>query len=139
MRAVVYRRYGPPDVLEVSDVPLPEPRAGEVRLRIEAASLNPIDWKLREGHLRLAPGFEAPPRITGIDVAGVIDAVGGGASERHIGERVFGSLSPFRREGSCAEACVIATSRLAAIPDALDFVDAACLPIAAGTAVEGVI
>lgn len=136
MRAVVYERFGPPDVLHVADLPAPAPAAGEVRLCVAAASLNPLDWKLREGHLRYAPGFKGPPRVTGTDVAGVIDAVGGGAGPRHVGERVFGSLSPFGRAGSCAEACVIAAHRLAPIPAGVDADTAACLPIAAGTAVQ---
>ena len=136
MRAIRFERFGPPEVLHVVDVPVPQPAVGEVRLRVEAASLNPLDWKLREGHLRLAPGFKSPPRGTGVDVAGVIVAVGGGPGERHIGERVFGSLSPFGREGSCGEFCVVGAHRLAAMPAGLGFEAAATLPIAAGSAVQ---
>jgi NADPH:quinone reductase-like Zn-dependent oxidoreductase len=136
MLAVVYDRYGPPGVLHVAQVPERPPGAGEVRVRIEAASLNPLDWKVREGHLRFAPPMKAPPRGTGVDFAGVIVAVGGGATQRHVGERVFGSLSPFGRDGACAEACVVGAHRLAPIPDGVDAEAAACLPIAAGSAVQ---
>ncbi|GIK85637.1 MAG: oxidoreductase [Betaproteobacteria bacterium] len=136
MRAVTYDRYGPPDVLHVAEVADPVPAAGEVLVRIEAASLNPLDWKLREGHLRFAPPVKAPPRGTGTDLAGTIVAVGGGPGPRHVGERVFGSLSPFGRAGSCAEACVVAVHRLAPVPDGVAADAAACLPIAGGTAVQ---
>ena len=70
MRAVVYRRYGPPDVLETVDADDPVPRAGEVKVRVRAASLNPLDAKLRAGHLRLLPTVDRPPRGTGVDFAG---------------------------------------------------------------------
>jgi NADPH:quinone reductase-like Zn-dependent oxidoreductase len=136
MRAVRFDRYGPPDVLHVAEMPEGVPAAGEVRLRIEAASLNPLDWKLREGHMRFVPVFKSPPRTTGCDVAGVIVAVGGGPGPRHVGEHVFGSLSPFGREGSCAQSCVIAAERLAPIPPGIAFDVAACLPVAAGSAVQ---
>jgi NADPH:quinone reductase-like Zn-dependent oxidoreductase len=136
MRAVRYDRYGGPDVLTVADVPESVPGAGEVRLRVAAASLNPLDWKLRAGHLRLLPLVKSPPRTTGCDVAGVIVAVGGGPGPRHIGERVFGTLSPFGREGACAESCVIGAHRIVPMPQGLDFDVAASLPIAAGSAVQ---
>lgn len=136
MRAVQFDRYGPPEVLRVVDVPEPVPGAGQVRVRIEAASLNPLDWKIRDGHLRLVPIAKPPPRITGTDFAGVIVAVGGGPGPRHVGERVLGSLSPFGREGSCAQMCVAVAHGIAALPDGVDFATAACLPIAGGTAVQ---
>lgn len=136
MRAATYDRYGSADVLHVADLPEPVPAAGEVLVRIDAASLNPLDWKLRAGHLRLAPPFASPPRITGTDLAGTIVAVGGGPGPRHVGERVFGSLSPFGRAGSCAEACVIGAHRVVPIPDGVASEVAACLPVAGGTAVQ---
>jgi len=134
MRAVRYDRYGPPDVLHVTDVPDPAPGPGEVKLRVRAASLNPIDGKARAGHLRWAPMFRGPPRGTGCDVAGEIVAVGSGASPRHMGERVFGALSPMVRDGAFAEFAVIPAGSLAAIPDGVDFASAAALPVAGGTA-----
>lgn len=136
MLAVRYESYGPPDVLRVAEVPEGTPAAGEVRVRVEAASLNPLDWKIREGHLRLVPIVKSPPRVTGCDFAGVIVAVGGGPGPRHVGERVFGSVSPFGREGSCAQSCVVAADRIAPLPPGVPFDVAACLPVAAGTAVQ---
>lgn len=137
MRAVRYDRYGPPDVLHVVDgVAEPQPAAGEVLVRIEAASLNPLDWKLCAGTLRHLPGAKSPPRTTGCDFAGVIAALGAGVSTWREGDRVFGMLSPFGREGSCAERCTVRADRIAAIRDGVSFEAAACLPIAAGEAVQ---
>jgi NADPH:quinone reductase-like Zn-dependent oxidoreductase len=136
MRAARYERYGPPDVLRVVEVPEPVAAAGEVCVRIEAASLNPVDFKVREGALRFVPLCKSPPRTTGLDFAGVIVAVGGGAASWRGGERVFGSLSPFGRAGSCAQSCIVDAQRVVAIPDPVSFEAAACLPVAAGEAVQ---
>jgi NADPH:quinone reductase-like Zn-dependent oxidoreductase len=136
MRAVRYARFGPPDVLEVADVPAPVPAAGELLVRVRAASLNPLDWKIRHGHLRLLPTLARPPRGTGVDFAGVVAGIGGGAGPRHLGERVFGSLSPFGRQGSCAELITVAAARASAIPSGVADEHAASLPIAAGTALQ---
>jgi NADPH:quinone reductase-like Zn-dependent oxidoreductase len=136
MRAIRYRRFGPPEVLEVVDVDPPEPAAGEIKVRVAAASLNPLDWKIRDGHLRLVPVLARPPRGTGTDFAGEIVAIGGGPGPRHVGERVFGSLSPFGRQGSCAEFVTVPAHHAVAVPPSLSFPQAATLPVAGGTAVQ---
>jgi NADPH:quinone reductase-like Zn-dependent oxidoreductase len=139
MRALRYDRFGPPEVLHVVDVPEPVPQAGEVKVRVRAASLNPLDWKVRAGHLRWLPVFRQPPRTLGCDFAGEIVGVGAGARSHYVGERVFGSLLPFGRVGSLAECLVAGVDRLATMPDDLGFDQAAALPIAAGTALQAVV
>lgn len=136
MRALRYARFGPPDVLEVVDLDEPMPRAGEFKVRVRAASLNPLDVKLRAGHLRLMPGFDRPPRGSGVDFAGEIVGTGGAAEGGFPGMRVFGSLSPFRRAGSFAEFVCVTPDRFAPVPEAVTDAQAAALPIAAGTAVQ---
>ncbi|MCC6377545.1 MAG: NAD(P)-dependent alcohol dehydrogenase [Burkholderiales bacterium] len=136
MRALRYDRYGPPEVLEVVDLDEPVPREGELKIRVRAASLNPLDAKIRAGHLRLLPMVDRPPRGNGVDFAGEIVGTGGGVSGYFPGMRVFGSLSPFRRAGSFAEYVCAAPDRIAATPDAVTDAVAATLPIAAGTAVQ---
>lgn len=139
MRALRFERYGSPDVLRIDEVPEPSPRAGEAKIRVHAVGLNPLDWKLRAGHVRYIPIFKSPPRGTGTDFAGVIVAIGGGATDRHIGERVFGSLLPFGRAGALADFIVVAYERLLGIPDGIDDVQAAALPVAGGTALQALI
>lgn len=136
MRALRYDRFGPPDELRVVDIPLPQPRAGQVRMHVDAASLNPLDAKIRAGHLRMLPVLARPPRGTGCDLAGEIVAIGGGPTERHVGERVFGSLPPLGREGACAEYVAIGAHRVIPIPSGVSTEVAATLPIAAGTALQ---
>lgn len=123
-------------MLRVVDVAEPSPRSGEAKLRVRAASLNPLDWKVRAGHLRLLPTFRGPPRGIGSDFAGEIVGVGGGATSRYVGERVFGSLLPFGRDGSLAEYVVVSAERIVPIPDGIDYDQAAALPIAGGTALQ---
>jgi NADPH:quinone reductase-like Zn-dependent oxidoreductase len=139
MRALRYDRFGPPEVLHVVDVPEPVPHAGEVKVRVHAASLNPLDWKIRAGHLRWLPVFRRPPRTLGCDFAGEIVGVGAGARSHYVGERVFGSLLPFGRDGALAEYLVAGVDRLATMPDDLGFDQAAALPVAAGTALQAVV
>ena len=138
MRALRYDRYGPPDVLRVVEIADPSPGAGEAKVRVRAASLNPLDWKIRAGHMRLVPIFQRPPRGVGSDFAGEIVGVGVGAAatSRRVGERVFGSLLPFARDGSLAEYVVVAVDRLVPMPDGIDYDHAAALPIAGGTALQ---
>ena len=139
MRAVRYDHYGPADVLHVADIPEPQPGAGEVKLRVRAASLNPLDGKARAGHLRWLPMFRGPPRGTGCDVAGEIVAIGSGAAPRHMGERVFGSISPMVRDGAFAEYAVLPAASLCPIPDGVDFEQAAALPLAGGMALQALV
>jgi len=139
MRALRFERYGTSDVLRVEDVSEPLPRPGEAKVRVHAVSLNPLDCKVRGGDLRLIPIFRGPPRGLGCDFAGEIVGIGGGATERHVGERVLGSLLPFARDGALADFILVGYDRLLPIPDGIDDSVAAALPIAAGTALQALI
>ncbi|MEP7206156.1 MAG: NAD(P)-dependent alcohol dehydrogenase [Casimicrobiaceae bacterium] len=136
MRALRFARYGGPEELRIEEVPEGEVPLGHAMVRVHAVSLNPLDWKLRAGHLRLLPMFRGPPRGLGCDFAGEIVAIGGGATERHVGERVFGSIMPYGRDGALADMLVAPYARMLPIPQDLDVVAAAALPIAAGTALQ---
>lgn len=131
MKAVVYDRYGPADVLEVRDVPEPAPAPGAARVRVHAAGLNPKDVLIRKGRMRwLSRG--GMPRIPGYDVAGeLIDEAPG----LPAGTRVFGMIQT-QRGGACAEVALLRHDELAAAPEALDAVQAASLPLAALTALQ---
>src|SRR5437763_1848771 len=136
MRALRYDRYGPPDVLRVDELPEQSPAMGCAKIRIHAVGLNPVDWKIVAGHLRLLPLFRSPPRGVGLDYAGEIVGVGGGATQRYFGERVLGSLMPFGRDGACADFVVAPYDRIVSLPPDVDYVQAAALPIAGGTALQ---
>lgn len=136
MPALRYHRYGSPDVLQIDELPEPSPGVGQAKVRVSAVALNPLDWKILAGRVRLIPVFRSPPRGIACDFAGEIVGVGGGASERHVGERVFGSLLPFGREGACSEHIIVPYRRLLPLPAEVDDVQAAALPIAGGTALQ---
>lgn len=137
MRAVVQDSYGPPDTLRITDVPDPEPGAGEVLVEVAAASVNPGDWHVLRGDprvARLALGLRRPRRrVAGQDGAGTVVAVGSGVTGFEPGDRVFGYLHGAWGERSTAE-----VAKLAHVPDGLDLVAAASLPIAGTTGLRAI-
>jgi len=136
VRALRYDRFGPPEVLHVVAIPEPRPSPGELKVRVRAVGLNPLDWKIRAGHVRLIPLFQRPPRGVGLDFAGEVVAAGPAVTGFGPGARVFGSLSPFRQQGAIAEFVCVAPDHVAALPESVEFAAAAALPIAGGTAVQ---
>ncbi len=89
MRALTFAEYGPASVLEVTTVPDPHAGPGQVRIAVRAAGVNPIDWKVRAGHVKEFMPVEFPA-IPGLDAAGVVDEVGEGVSSVTVGDEVFG-------------------------------------------------
>jgi NADPH:quinone reductase-like Zn-dependent oxidoreductase len=127
MKSVRIHAYGGPDVLRVEEVERPGPRANEMLVRVHAAGVNPVDWKIREGLI------QAPlPLIMGIDFSGVIESVGSEISEYRVGDAVFGQVAD--ESGGYAEYALALPSDLARKPEGLDDVRAAALPVAALTA-----
>jgi len=139
MRAVVFTRYGSPDVLELKEIPKPAPADDEVLIRVHAASLN--DWDcgaLRGADLvnRLIFGLFRPKKqILGSDVAGRVEAVGGNVRRFRPGDDVFGDLS--RRWGGFAEYVCAPEEMLAPKAPGMTFVDAAAIPQAGLLALQG--
>ncbi|TWV29533.1 NADP-dependent oxidoreductase [Streptomyces misionensis] len=130
-RAVVFSEYGGPEVLQVVERPLPAPGAGEVRLAVHAAGVNPLDWKVRSGAAASFLPVEFPV-VPGGDVAGVVDAVGPGVTEFAVGDEVLGSIG----FGGYAEAVVVSAGALTEKPASLMWETAAALPVAANTALH---
>jgi NADPH:quinone reductase-like Zn-dependent oxidoreductase len=130
MRAIRQHSLGGPDVLELVDVPRPEPGPTEVLVRVAAAGVNPVDWKVRT-----RGGFLGdPPFTVGWDVSGVVEKLGRGVTRFAPGDRVFG-MPWFPREAAAYAEYVTAPSRqLARTPEGLGDVDAAALPLAGLTA-----
>jgi NADPH:quinone reductase-like Zn-dependent oxidoreductase len=131
MRAVRFHDYGPPSTLVVDLVPRPEPKAGEVLIRVHAAGVNQIDWKFRAGYLKQFMPL-ALPHTPGLDVAGTVVAIGEGVTEFAEGDDVFG-----RGAGAYAEYATAPVATLAHKPAGLSFEQAATLPIGGVTAWVG--
>ena len=138
MRAIVYHRYGSPDVLKCEEVEKPTPENNEVLIRVRAASVNPADWHLLEGKpslARLLFGFGLlKPKDTrlGRDVAGQVETVGKDVTQFRPGDEVFGVCRGAFAEYACGSA-----SQLARKPNNLTFEQAASVAIAAITALQG--
>jgi NADPH:quinone reductase-like Zn-dependent oxidoreductase len=128
MRAVLYDRYGGPEVLRVAEVPRPVPGAGEVLVRVRAFSVNGGELAARAGRIRFVTGRRFPQR-TGLDFTGEAVALGPGASDVAVGDRVWGVLGRTSGFGSAAEYVSVRPERLGLVPDSLDLVDAAALPV----------
>ena len=134
MKAIVYRHFGSPDVLRCEEVDQPVPRDGEVLIQVHAAGLNPLDWRLMEGDpsfVRLLAGREKLKR-PGRDVAGLIEAVGAGVTPFKPGDAVFGTC-----RGALAEFVCTPASAVAMKPENVTFEQAASVPVAAFTALQG--
>ncbi|HVC84669.1 MAG TPA: NADP-dependent oxidoreductase [Solirubrobacteraceae bacterium] len=129
MRAVGVPRFGGPEVLEVVELPEPVPGEGEVRIRVAAATVNPTDIGLRDGHRAEALKDLPPPWVPGMELAGEIDAVGPG-SEWSPGQRVIAIVLPFRPLGGAqAELVVVPGASVAEVPDGASIEQAATLPM----------
>jgi NADPH:quinone reductase-like Zn-dependent oxidoreductase len=133
MRAVTFSRLGGPEVLEVSQLPEPKPGAGEVRIRVAAATVNPTDISFRSGRqlttAQLAEMGVHPPYIPGMELAGVVDAVGEGTQWR-VGDRVMAIVNPRRPGGGAqAELVVVPAASVARVPEGTTFEAAATLPM----------
>jgi len=141
VQAIVYTKYGGPEVLELRDVDKPHPKDDEVLIKVYAVSLNDWDWGMLHGDpfiTRLFSGLRKPGKeILGSDVAGRIEAVGKNVKQFHIGDEVFGDLSG--RWGGLAEYVCAPETMLALKPERMTFAEAAAIPQAAMLAVQGLI
>lgn len=135
MRAVQQQTLGGPDVLSVVDLPRPTPRTNEILVRVEAASVNPTDWKHRANG-----GFLGqPPFVLGWDLSGVVEEVGIGVARFSPGDEVFGMLSYPFGHGSHAEYVAAPAAWFAPKPASLDHVQSAALPLVSLTAWQALV
>ena len=132
MKAVRIHEYGVPEVLRYEDAPRPEPGTGEVLVRVHAAALNPIDWKIRAGYVKNWLNYPLP-MIPGWDFSGVIDSVGPGAGAWKPGDEVYGRPD-ISRDGAYAEYIAVRASEIAAKPKCIDHIHSAAIPLAGLTA-----
>ncbi|MFB0611602.1 NADP-dependent oxidoreductase [Aurantiacibacter poecillastricola] len=134
MRALVMDGYGGPEQTAIRDVPRPEPAAGEVLVKVQAAGLNPVDYKTRDGKLRMIQGYDMP-QVMGNELAGFVEKTGHDAGRFSAGDRVFARVAKDRL-GALAEYAIVDTEHLAPIPPSLDFHEAAVIPLAGLTALQ---
>ena len=141
MKAIVYHDYGSPDVLQLKEVEKPAPKDNEVLVKVQTASANPADWHLLRGDpflLRLESGLLKPKnKILGADIAGRVAAVGKNVKQFQPGDEVFGDLSGCGW-GGFAEYASVAENALVLKPVDLSFEEAAAVPMAAVTALQGI-
>lgn len=139
MKAIVYHRYGSPDVLELQDVTTPAPGDDEILVKVHAASINSWDWDLLRGRPfpnRIGGLFEPKYEILGCDLAGRVEAVGKNTHDFRVGDEVFGDLSG-SGWGAFAEFVCANSDALALKPASMTFAEAAAIPQAGVLALQG--
>lgn len=137
MKAVFYNKYGPPDVLEIGELENPKISEGEILVQAYASSVNPVDWKIRKGDLKIFTGKKFPKGLGG-DIAGKIVEVGKKAAGFEVGDEVYGKISGFKGN-AYAEFVIAKPTDLAQKPANLNFNEAATVPLAALTAYQALV
>jgi len=134
MKAVFIEKYGRPEVLIFGDLPKPIVSDDEVLVKVFATSINPVDWKLRNGMLRFLPGQKLP-KILGGDISGIVETVGKDLIEFKIGDEIYGLISA-AKGGGYAEYAMAKPHQISLKPKNISFEEAATIPLAALTAYQ---
>jgi NADPH:quinone reductase-like Zn-dependent oxidoreductase len=134
MRKVLYNRFGDEQVLEVQEQPTPTIAKNKLLIQVKATSINPLDWKIYQGEMKLLSGSKLPKGV-GIDFAGVVAQVGPGVTRFRLGDAVFGLLDVFKG-GALADYVVVTEAAIAPKPAAISFDQAASLPVAGLAALQ---
>ncbi len=132
MKAIAINEYGGVEVLQNVEVSKPVPQADEVLVRIHATAVNPVDWKIRAGHMSGWLQHQLP-LILGCEFSGVIEGVGANVSSVKIGDEIYGTVS-IARSGAYAEYVIAKENEIAPKPKNIDHINAAALPVGIGTA-----
>lgn len=137
MKRIQYHNYGGPETMGLEDFELRKPGMGEVAVKVAFAAINPIDWKVRNGYLKMVTG-KVFPRAMGSDFSGTVISVGPGVTRFKPGDAVFG-LAPIKESGAFGQAVVTSVNFIAAKPEHVSFEDAACLGTPGVTAWNGLV
>lgn len=134
MKAIAYQRFGNTGVLQTVEEPKPVIQPNQVLVKVKAVSINPVDWKIRKGEMKLMSGSTFP-KHTGVDFAGVIEAAGTTVTNFQKGDEVFGVVKNIMKEGALAEYVAIPSTLVWKKPALLSFAQAASIPIVGAAAV----
>ena len=137
MKAIAYQKFGNTEVLQTVEEPKPVIEADQVLVKVKAVSINPMDWKIRKGEMKLMSGSKFP-KHTGVDFAGSIEAVGSAAADFKAGDEVFGVVKNNMKDGALAEYVAVPSTHVWKKPTALAFAQAASIPIVGAAAVTAV-
>jgi len=127
MKKIIYNQFGGPDVLTMIDTPIPDLTDTTILIKIKAVSINPLDWKIREGEMKLMSGSKLPKGV-GIDFSGIVEKAGGSIRTFKKGDEVFGSVNQFKG-GALAEYLLVSEKDIALKPAKSSFAQAAALPV----------
>jgi NADPH:quinone reductase-like Zn-dependent oxidoreductase len=138
MKAIVYRKFGTTDVLQATEQPAPIINADQVLVKVKAFSINPMDWKIRKGEMKLMSGSKFP-KYTGTEFAGIVEEIGAAVTSVKKGDEVFGVVKNMMKDGVSAEYVAVTSSLIWKKPSGISFAQAASIPVvgtAAVTALE---
>ncbi len=134
MKTITYKEFGGTGVLQATDEPMPAIQADQVLVNVKAVSINPLDWKIREGTMKLMSGSKFP-KHTGTDFAGIVEAVGASVSNVKKGDEVFGTVKNNMKEGVLSDYVAVPSTLIWKKPASINFVQAASIPTVGAAAV----
>lgn len=129
-RAIVYKEYGNAEVLELTEIDLVQPGPGEMRVRVHAVGVNPLDWKSYKGYFSGGQPLDRPT-LVGVEMAGVVDSLGDGVTDFAVGDRVAGGV-----QGAAAEYLLVKPADVVALPADIEFVTGAAIKVIGTTAIR---
>lgn len=135
MKAIIYKEFGNLNVLQTIEEPKPVILPNEVLVKVKAFSINPIDWKIRKGKMKLMSGSKFP-KHTGADFSGIIEQTGTSVTDFKKGDEVFGTVKNIMKDGASAEYLVVSSKTIWKKPADMDFFRAASIPIVGAAAVK---
>ena len=127
MKTIVYKEFGGTDVLQTIEEPKPSIKADQVLVKVKAVSINPLDWKIRKGEMKLMSGSKFP-KYTGVDFAGVIEETGSAVINVKSGDEIFGTVKNNMKEGALGEYVAVPATHVWRKPSNINFVQAAAIP-----------
>ncbi|MEH6680593.1 MAG: NADP-dependent oxidoreductase [Sediminicola sp.] len=134
MKAITYQKFGSTDVLQIVEQPKPSIKSNQVLVKVKAFSLNPMDWKIRKGEMKLMSGSKFP-KNTGTDFSGIVEEVGTSVIGLKNGDEVFGVVKNMMKEGVSAEYIAVTSSLVWKKPSNISFPQAASIPVVGTAAV----